>query len=188
MRVNAAALRLFLLVGVIVVTACGVADDGVDEARSPELSDALVARRGEPAVRVVAPEDGATVTAPFVVEVETDNLELSPAGRTKDGEGHFHILVDQECVEAGMVIPTDERSIDVSDGASTETISLPAGRHELCVQIGDGFHVAVAIVDRVTVNVAVPLADSVAAMEHGRRELPRPTVVGVVEGRVVLEG
>ncbi len=117
------------------------------------LSTALAYREGDPEIEVVSPKDGATVTSPVELVVETRNLTLSPPGETQDGEGHLHVLIDQPCEQPGLVIPTDAETVHGSEGMGTIAVELPPGRHELCVQVGDGFHIAVAIHHRIAVNV-----------------------------------
>ena len=124
-----------------------------DHGPAPEAITFLERSGGRPELRVVEPVDGAVVEAPFVLRVETDNLELAAAGRTLDGEGHFHVMVDRECLHPGEVIPKDQVHLHVGSGADTLELDLPPGTYDLCAQIGDGFHVAVAVADTITVNV-----------------------------------
>lgn len=121
---------------------------------TPELSLALVQRSGgAPSVTVLEPASGATVSSPFRVRIAADNFELAPAGRTRDGEGHWHVMSGTGCLEPGTVIPKDDSHFHVGSGADTAELNLAPGDHELCVQIGDGFHVAVAITETFTVTV-----------------------------------
>lgn len=108
---------------------------------------------GIPSISVVSPADGAVLPALFEVEVEVDQFELEPAGRSLAGQGHWHIIVDEGCVDPGLVFPSGPRFIDVADGSTSKAILLGTGTHELCIQIGDGFHVAVDITDSITVTV-----------------------------------
>lgn len=118
------------------------------------VSLALIDRGdGPPELEVLAPADGATVSSPFRVEVQAVNFELAPSGRTRDGEGHWHVLVDQECLAPGTVIPKDETSLHVGSGESEAEFELPPGTHKLCVQAGDGFHVAVNVSDMIEITV-----------------------------------
>ena len=119
----------------------------------PVASDALAFRSGRPSIDIVAPADGARVRSPLQMEVAVDDFRLAPSGRTVDGEGHLHVIVDLPCLPPGSQIPKDDRSIHIGDGSAVFEIDLPPGRHELCVQVGDGFHVSVAVVDTVEVTV-----------------------------------
>ncbi len=131
-------------------TAPGTASGPVAE---PTLSSALALRDGEPQLTITGPADNATVTSPLVLSLDVENLTLSPAGETQDGEGHLHVFLDQDCMQPGLIIPDEEHILHVPDEALIVTIDLDPGRHDLCVQIGDGFHVAVAVQDRISVTV-----------------------------------
>ncbi len=145
-----------LLVAVMLwlVAACSSPPEAPLEAGDRiNLSTALAYREGDPEIEVVSPEDGATVMSPVEIVVETRNLTLSPPGETQDGEGHLHVMVDLPCEQPGVVIPTDAETVHGSEGMGRIAVELAPGRHELCVQVGDGFHIAVAIQDRIVVNV-----------------------------------
>ncbi len=122
------------------------------------LSDGLAFRDGDPEIVVVAPTDGSMVTSPLRIRAETANLTLSPSGQTHDGEGHLHILIDQDCLQPGEVIPTDSETVHVGNGTGVKEIELSPGGHDLCLQVGDGFHIAVAIVEELSVFVFEPMS------------------------------
>lgn len=126
-----------------------LADGDGGERTIPPTPDALAFRSGRPAIDIVAPVGGERVESPVRFRVEPENLELRPAGQTVDGEGHLHLLIDQPCLEPGTEIPKNARLIHLGDGSNRAEIDLPPGRHEVCIQVGDGFHVAVAITDTV---------------------------------------
>lgn len=119
-----------------------------------ELSAAL-AGRGDatPEITVVSPDDEATVTSPVALRVKFEQLAPTAAGATVDGEGHLHVLVNEPCVLTGMPIPKNDTHVHFGNGAADIDIELAPGTHELCVQVGDGFHAAVAVTDSLTVNV-----------------------------------
>lgn len=140
------------IVLVSVLCACSADRNAISEADEVRL--AVSARSGgTPTIEVIEPQDGATVTSPFRVRVSTDHVALAPAGRTLDGEGHWHVMVDGDCLEAGEVIPKDDSHLHVGSGEDHAEFDLAPGVHDLCVQLGDGFHVAVAVTDVVRVNV-----------------------------------
>lgn len=140
------------------------ADDEVE--RTVTVGAARAFRDGAPSLTVVQPVDGAVVTSPVRIDVTTENLRLSPAGRTRDGEGHLHVLIDRGCMAPGVVIPEGRWAIDVDDGSSAVLADLPPGLHELCVQVGDGFHVAVGVFERVRIEVAPWPTGPVSVGEH----------------------
>lgn len=138
----------------LVLAGCGAAPPaGFEVEAEPKLSTALAFRDGEPRVTITSPSDGASVTSPVTLTFDIANLTLSPAGETRDGEGHLHIFVDGQCMAPGLIIPEDAFTLHVDDKALTAEVDLPPGPHDLCVQVGDGFHVAVAVQDRISVEV-----------------------------------
>jgi len=137
----------------LLLSACGGADSTQGPELDPAMSEALASRDGVPSIRIVSPAPGATVRQNLTVRVETENVRLAPAGTTHDGEGHWHLLIDQGCLDSGTVIPADEVTVHVGDGTDSVTVELAPGRHELCAQLGDGFHVAVAVTDSIEIDV-----------------------------------
>jgi len=109
---------------------------------------------GTPTVEVLEPTNGAVLASPFTVRVRTENVALAPAGRTLDGQAHWHVMTNGECLAAGQVIPKDDVHLHVGSGEEFAEFDLSPGTHDLCVQLGDGFHVAVAVTDIVTITVA----------------------------------
>lgn len=140
-RVRASLMTVGLVIG---FAACG--DDGPDNA-DDSVTD------GEASISFAAPADGDTVSSPVTVEMEASGVTIEEAGELHEGAGHFHVMVDTECVAEGEVIPEDESHIHYGD-ASTETeIELEPGEHTLCLQIGDGAHTATNLTDEITVTV-----------------------------------
>jgi hypothetical protein len=121
-------------------------------------SDSDEADGGEPiataAVSIASPEDGATVESTFRVAMEAEGFTIEPAGDVTDGAGHFHLMVDGDCIAPGEPIPADDAHVHLADGASEAELTLPDGEHTLCLQAGDGRHAALDHTDEITVTVA----------------------------------
>lgn len=132
---------------------CARSDEVMLASSAIELSDALAFRDGEPSITVVEPANYSVVTSPFLLVVETENFRLSPAGETRDGEGHLHVLIDQDCLSAGVVIHSGSKVVDLNDGRRKTELELGPGTYEICVQVGDGFSTAVRIIDQISVTV-----------------------------------
>ncbi len=143
---------IIVSIALAMVCACSGHEAAVEPLDEVQLSVSARAG-GTPMIEVLEPLNGASVTSPFVVRVSTENVALAAAGRTLDGEGHWHVMVDGECLAPGEVIPKDDNHLHVGSGDDQAEFDLAPGRHDLCVQLGDGFHVAVAVTDRVTVEV-----------------------------------
>ena len=86
--------------------------------------------------------NGATVSSPVVVKMAAENFTVEPAGEVKAGAGHLHITVDGECTPAGQVVTKDDAHLHYGKGQVEATLDLSAGPHTLCLQAGDGAHIA----------------------------------------------
>lgn len=107
----------------------------------------------EPYVSLGVPE-GDTVTSPVPVTMEPHGVTVEPAGEVHNGAGHFHVMVDTGCVEPGQAIAKDATHLHFGDASTETALDLAAGEHTLCLQLGDGAHVALPLTHTVTVTVA----------------------------------
>jgi hypothetical protein len=106
------------------------------------LSIASCARSGSPRVFFVDPQDGATVSNPVQIVMGAENFTIEPAGAVNDGAGHLHLILSGGCVPAGQEIPNDETHLHLGDGQTSTEIQLSPGTYTLCLQAGDGQHIA----------------------------------------------
>ncbi len=140
-------------IALLLTSACASANTPPETAVPPLTIDrtALDARAGgTPVLQLIAPEQGAQVTSPVEITIAVDNYSLAAKGVSKDGEGHFHVVADT-CVRPGEVIGDDHTH--VGSGAASVSIELEAGMHDLCLQLGDGFHTALAITEMLSIEV-----------------------------------
>lgn len=101
----------------------------------------------KPRVFFRQPADGAVVPTTFTVQMGEEGLMLEPAGNVHSGAGHFHILIDQDFIPAGQVIPigVPEQGYLHFGKAQTETqLTLTPGVHILRLQFADGAHIALS--------------------------------------------
>ena len=84
-----------------------------------------------------------------------DGLTIEPAGEVHEGAGHFHVIADDGCVDPGAAVAKDADHVHFGKGQTEGTIYLGPGEHELCLQPGDGAHVALDPTDTVTIEVGV---------------------------------
>lgn len=116
--------------------------------------------RDEPmAVTLSSPADGVSVAGGVELLMEADGITIEKAGEARDGGGHFHVVVDAGCVDAGDAIPRDADHVHFGGGQNDGVVYLESGTHELCLQAGDGEHVALGATDRVTIEVGVDTED-----------------------------
>lgn len=119
---------------------------------------ALVAACGDDdsaSVSFVAPSGGESIAGSVAFELEAEGVTVEPAGEARDGSGHFHVVADAGCVEVGEAIPRDVDHVHLGQGEPDGVIYLGPGSHELCVQFGDGVHVAQDLTDTVSVEVGI---------------------------------
>jgi hypothetical protein len=111
-----------------------------------------------------APEDGATVAGGLSVEMVADGVTIEAAGEARQGFGHFHVIVDDGCVESGVTVPKDVNHLHFGTGSTTGLIYLEPGEHELCLQVANGEHSALDVTDTATVTVAIRTVDEWCAV------------------------
>lgn len=141
-----------LIAGLLGATACSNPGHETPAQTLSAAEQAAARRANRPTLSVVSPPDRAMVTSPFVVSIEAQNLMLAPKGAVRDGEAHLHVITT-DCVPAGEVIPDDDIHLHYGDGSAELLIELPPGDYELCVQAGDGFHVALGITTELAITV-----------------------------------
>ena len=110
---------------------------------------------GAASVSLLSPADGERLYGPVTVTMAAEGITIEPAGEAVEGSGHFHVVVDLPCVDEGVSIPKDVNHVHFGKGQTEATVYLTAGRHELCLQVGDGVHVAQDLTDTITVEVGV---------------------------------
>jgi hypothetical protein len=91
----------------------------------------------------VKPSDGATVTSPFLVGWAASGLIIEAAGNSiRTQGGHLHLLIDEDFVAAGEVIPVDERHLHFGKGQTSTELTLEPGEHTVRLQMANGAHIA----------------------------------------------
>lgn len=107
----------------------------------PSMADKT--KSGTSQVYFIEPQDDATVPQTFSVVMAAEGLTVSPAGEVAEGSGHFHILVNEDFVPSGEIIPLNTENYLHFGQAQTETeVTLPPGEYTLRLQFADGAHQA----------------------------------------------
>lgn len=146
-------LRLVLVMALVAMVGCNAdtdsdTDDGTSTGTSTEATEP------DFSVAFESPSDGDTVSSPVLLEMSAEGVTLEPAGEVTEGTGHLHVAIDEDCVEAGQTIPTGDSYVHFGAEPLTErTIELEPGERTLCLQLGDGAHVATAATDTITITV-----------------------------------
>lgn len=134
----------------LALSACSNSDDGGALEESPAVE---ASKSPEASVAFTSPSDGSKVTSPVKLQMKAVGLTVEPAGEVHENAGHLHVMVDTGCVEAGQVIPKDDAHLHYGMAQTEAELTLTPGEHELCLQVGDGAHVALPITK--TINITV---------------------------------
>ncbi len=94
-------------------------------------------------VTISSPPNGATVTGPVKVCLETHGVEVEPAKKgVNKGKGHHHILVDTDLPkDLSKPIGKDAQHIHMGDGSTCKELTLAAGKHTIRALFATGNHV-----------------------------------------------
>jgi len=90
---------------------------------------------------IVAPADGAVITAPFTVRFGLKGAGVAPAGVEKAGTGHHHLLIDTPVPNLSEPIPSDDNHRHFGGGQTEAEINLAPGQHTLQLLLGDHNHI-----------------------------------------------
>ena len=133
----------------LLLAACGDDDDDAAATTTTEAADDAVS------VSFVEPVDDAHIAGAVHVVMSATGLTIEPAGEVHEGAGHFHVIADDGCVDPGAAVAKDADHVHFGKGQTEGTIYLGPGEHELCLQPGDGEHVALPVTDTVSITVGV---------------------------------
>ena len=91
-------------------------------------------------VDFIEPKNGDVLSSPFKVRFLVTGMEIRPAGDLSENTGHHHLIINSESIQAGNVVPADEKHIHFGKGQTETTVDLPKGRHRLTLQFANGLH------------------------------------------------
>lgn len=94
-------------------------------------------------VSITEPPNGAVVSSPVKVCMETHGVEVEPAKKgVNEGKGHHHILVDADLpADLSKPVGKDAHHIHMGDGSKCKELKLDAGKHTLRALFARGNHV-----------------------------------------------
>lgn len=113
----------------------------------------------DPSVSLKSPADGATVAGAVTLEMTADGITIEEAGEARDDAGHFHVIADDGCVATGDPVPKDADHVHFGKGQTSGKLYLAPGEHDVCLQVADGLHMAMAATDTVTITSGVRSQD-----------------------------
>ncbi len=108
-------------------------------------------------VSITKPADGATVSGPVEVCLETHGVEVEPAKKgVNDGKGHHHILIDVDLPgDLSKPIGKDANHVHMGDGSTCKTLELSAGKHTIRALFAKGNHVPYSPAITATATITV---------------------------------
>jgi len=112
---------------------------GISPTSTPTIS-------AEPRVFFTNIKDGDTVSSPVHLEWGAENFTIESYGEVHENAGHLHVLIDNyvTCIAPGEQIrnPEDGSQRHYLLGQVEADIELTPGVHTLCLQAGNGEHIA----------------------------------------------
>ena len=106
-------------------------------------------------VSFIEPADGAVVSSPFTVKFGVSGMEVKPAGDMTPGTGHHYLLINEDSIPAGQVIPADDKHLHFGKGQTETSVTLPPGKYKLTMQFANGAHQSYGPELSKTINVTV---------------------------------
>jgi hypothetical protein len=139
-----------------------------------------VGAQAGPAVHITAPANGATVTNPVTVTVQSSGAVIKPATDNDPNAAHYHYFVDRNpasVLQQGQPIPTGQPDIIHTDSPNQQLPNLSPGQHTVWVVLAHTDHTPYNpnVQDQVTFTVAAP---GQAAAPPQTAAAPSPPVVG----------
>ena len=99
---------------------------------------------GSPEVFFTNMEGGGTYSTEYEVVFAAENFSIVPIEDplvVREGEGHYHLAIDVDCVVAGEIIPPGTPSyVHFGTGNDRITLQFELGEHRVCLQAADGEH------------------------------------------------
>ena len=103
-------------------------------------------------VEFAAPADGDHIAGSIAVQMEADGVTIEPAGEVPSGRRPLPRDGGPRVSRGWRSDPEGRRPRHFGKGQTETTLSLPTGEHTLCLQVGDGVHVATTLTDEITVD------------------------------------
>lgn len=111
----------------------------------------------DPAVEIMGPADGDSVTLPVTIRLEATGVLVVPAtGVREEGKGHHHLVIDGDAPSDTLPIPQPPIAYHLGNGATEKVLdSLSVGPHRVIAILAWGDHVPMTGVRRDTINFVV---------------------------------
>jgi len=117
---------------------------GIDNSTAVPDEPAASETAGSPEVFFTNMEEGGVYSAEHEVIFAAENFSIVPIEDplvVREGEGHYHLAIDVDCVVAGEIIPPGTPSyVHFGTGNDRITLQFEPGEHRVCLQAADGEH------------------------------------------------
>ena len=117
---------------------------GIDNSAVVPDEPAASETAGSPEVFFTNMEEGGAFSAEHEVIFAAENFSIVPFEDplvVREGEGHYHLAIDVDCVVAGEIIPPGTPSyVHFGTGNDRITLQFEPGEHRVCLQAADGEH------------------------------------------------
>jgi hypothetical protein len=93
---------------------------------------------------IISPKDGEKLSNPVIVRFGLKGMGVAPAGIKMDDTGHHHLLIDTDLpTDLSKPIPAavENKIMHFGKGQTEATLTLPAGKHTLQLDLGDYLHI-----------------------------------------------
>ena len=94
-------------------------------------------------VKITEPPNGAVVSSPVKVCMQTHGVEVEPAKKgVNRGKGHHHLLIDTDIpTDLSKPIGKDAQHVHMGDGSTCKNLKLASGKHTIRALFANGAHV-----------------------------------------------
>jgi hypothetical protein len=94
-------------------------------------------------VKITEPPNGAVISGPVKVCMETHGVTVEPAKKgVNEGKGHHHLLIDTDLPkDLSKPVGKDAHHVHMGDGSTCKELKLGAGKHTIRALFAKGNHV-----------------------------------------------
>ncbi len=122
---------------------------------------AAVQAQATPTIHISAPANGATVSNPVTVAVQSSGVTIKPAAAGDPNAAHYHYFIDRNpatVLQQGQPIPTGQPDIIHTDSANQQLPTLSPGQHTVWVVLAHTDHTPYNpnVQDQASFTVAAP--------------------------------
>jgi hypothetical protein len=124
----------------LIITALALVSGGCGgKERASSTPSAVATFSGPITVTITSPEEGANVTNPFALSVQSTGVRIAAASEQVPGAAHYHAFLDATPVAEGEVIPSGSGIFHFTNPLTD--MRVVSGEHTIIVVLGNNDHV-----------------------------------------------